>query len=94
MLLFYFILCIVQLAVDLKYIPVLHAVIRHLHVHIKNCDTFTVHLMFYELKIMENNTVFQTMHHNFHVHQFVEIELHLSESLINCSSGDMQDFLQ
>ena len=50
--------------------------------------------MFYELKIMENNIVFQMMHHNFHIRQFVEIGLHLSESLINYASGDMQDFLQ
>ena len=51
------------------------------------------HLMFYELKITENNTVFQTTHHDFHVLQFTEMGLHLSESLINCASSDMKDII-
>ena len=63
------------------------------HIHIKNFVTFTVHLIFLRIKITENNIVFQTTHHNFCILQFTEIGLHLSDSLINGASGDVQDFV-
>ena len=51
------------------------------------------HLLYIIIKFTENNTVFQTRHNNFHILQFTEMRLHLSESQINCASSDVQHFV-
>jgi len=48
-------------------------------------------LLLYMKKIMENNIVFQTTHHNFCILQFTRyVGLHLSESLISCALSDVR----
>ena len=59
--------------------------------HIEKFDAFAVHY-FLQKKLTKNNTIFQTRYHNFHILQFTEIGLHLSESQINCASSDVQHF--
>ena len=57
--------------------------------HVEKFDAFAVHNNFLQKTFKENNTVFQTRHHNFRIRQFTEMGLRLSESQINCASSNV-----